>query len=79
MVFLEIFGSVLFQEWAKSLVFIFGGCCSTIIALENIVRLLLIPKFQIYIIFFSIYYIPLNKLILNINTKIKNNVLLFLL
>jgi len=39
MVLLEIFGSVLFQEWAKSLVFIFGGCCSTIIALENIVSI----------------------------------------
>ncbi|ORX79605.1 UAA transporter [Anaeromyces robustus] len=35
--FLEIFGSLMFQEWLKSIIFIFGGCCSTIIALENIV------------------------------------------
>jgi len=38
MFLLEQFSTFLFQEWAKSLVFIFGGCCSTIIALENIVR-----------------------------------------
>ncbi|KAG4088677.1 UAA transporter [Neocallimastix lanati (nom. inval.)] len=39
MFLLEQFSTFLFQEWAKSLVFIFGGCCSTIIALENIVSI----------------------------------------
>jgi len=39
MFLLETFSSLLFQEWMKSLVFIFGGCCSTIIALENIVSI----------------------------------------
>lgn len=68
----NIVTSLIIQEWAKSLVFIFGGCCSTIIALENIISIE--PKTGDLVTFCQFLFVAIEGFLRRIkfNNPIKN-------